>query len=462
MARKPQLVEGGAGQDLSSSAPERTYDYWAFISYSRKDQAWARALHRRMEGYRLPLHVRPRRAVGVPTSDRIRPVFIDQNELTVSPDLDARLRETLDRSRWLVLLASPSSAASRYVDAEVRYLLETGRAEDVRIVVLDDGSGGTPFPPALRQEVDRTRREPLWLDARRIPRPNREVVVRLVAGMLGISFDALWQRDRRLRRRRWMTGLAAALLGLAAVGTAMLHQHRLGERHQPYQQTDAFHRFITAEVRALALKEDPGFRVEDLDIEILRTDDLNGDNLLDFIVINRTPGFCGSGGCITAVYLAEELGRYREVLGMLCSSTPRTRASRTGWFAEILASDLFIDGEMVYSVYRWTGREYKLSHYEFCSGVLPEYCTDPVVIDPLDSDAAERLAILSDASLRAFPAEDAPCIRPLNEPDFVMETAGIRGVLADGSWYLVSVWKGRSAFVSRTQVQSRNPGSRGE
>jgi hypothetical protein len=452
MGRKSPLVEGFSGQALSSAAPERKYDYWAFISYSRKDQDWARALHQRMEGFHLPLHARPLRPAGVPAADRIRPVFLDQSELTVSPDLDARLRETLDRSRWLVLLASPSSAGSRYVDAEIRYLLETGRAEDVRIVVLEDGSAGTPFPPALRQEVDCTRREPLWLDARGMAKPNRELVIRLVAGMLGISFDALWQRDRRRRRRRWVTGLAAAILGIAAVGTAMHHQHRLDERHQPYQQTAAFHRFITAEVRALALREDPGFRDEDLHIEILRTDDLNGDSLLDFIVINWTRGFGGSGGVATAVYLAEELGRYREVLDLFGSSTPRIRASRTGRFADILAADHSIDGELVYSVYRWTGRDYELSHYEFCSGVLPDYCTDPVVIDPLDSDAAERLVIRSDASLRAFPAEDAPCIRPLG-----MHAATVHGVLADGSWYLVSVGKGQSAFVSRAQVQSRKP-----
>lgn len=433
------------------------FTYWAFISYSRQDQAWAKSLHRRLEGYRLPLHVRPPPETGVPTTDRVWPVFLDQDELTVSPDLGARLRETLDRSRWLVILASRASAGSRYVDAEARRFLETGRADDVRVIVLDDAEGGgVPLPPALREESERTGREPLWLDARGPAKPDRRVVLRLVAGLLGVSFDALWQRDQRRRRRRLLSTLAAGALLAAAVTGLMLRQRRIGDRYKPERQTAAFLERISAEVLQDAREMEPGFREDELDIEILGADDLNGDGLLDFFVMNRTRGFFGSGGASTDAYLAEDLDRHRIVLDLFGSPAPRTRASKAGGFKEILVAEYFIDGEPVYTVNRWTGRDYAPSHYAYGNGVLLDYWeSDPIVIGFVDPDDAESLAILPEARFRSSPKASAPEVRSLGEGGVLPESCTVVGALPDKTWYLVELWKGKSAFVSRDHVERR-------
>jgi hypothetical protein len=63
----------------SQAAPK----YWAFISYSHRDESWARWLHTALETYRIPAAV----AQGLPApggtlaTDRIYPVFRDRDEL---------------------------------------------------------------------------------------------------------------------------------------------------------------------------------------------------------------------------------------------------------------------------------------------------------------------------------------------------------------------------------------------
>ena len=59
----------------NSEAPP--YQYWAFISYSSRDKAWGRWLHRAIETYGIPAqlvsHPTP---AGHPAAKRCRPYFI--------------------------------------------------------------------------------------------------------------------------------------------------------------------------------------------------------------------------------------------------------------------------------------------------------------------------------------------------------------------------------------------------
>ena len=49
--------------------------YYAFISYSHKDEKWAKWLQRKLESYRLPTVIR--KESGKPLPKRIAPVFLD-------------------------------------------------------------------------------------------------------------------------------------------------------------------------------------------------------------------------------------------------------------------------------------------------------------------------------------------------------------------------------------------------
>jgi len=442
-----ERVDGQSAPD--QWAADRPHSsYWAFISYASSDQQWAHALHRRLEAYRIPRDARPATAAAIPSTRRLRPVFRDDDELAASANLGGRLREALDRSRYLIVVASPAAAASRWVNAEVRHFLDAGRADDILVVVVDGEPGGAPEREALPAALQGLADEPLWVDARGTAKPERKTFLRLAAGMLGVRFDALWQRDRRHRRRRLATWTAATLLVTGMVGAVIWQQQRIAEEDQPQRQVAAFRQFLVADILKTSRESDPGFKESDVLVDIVRTDDLNGDSLIDFFAFNRTVTFCGSGGCAMGVYLSEGRGRYREVLDLFGSSTPRTRNAKSGTYKEIVASHYAIDSEPIYTVFRWTGQEYALSHYEFCDGVWLEYCEPPLVIKPIDRAVSQRLTITPGAAYRQKPKTSTSRIEQSGSNSAVI------GEVAGGDWYLVEVWKGQSGFVSRRDVSA--------
>src|SRR5947209_14519492 len=103
-----------------SEAPrDPGYAYRAFISYSHRDKAVATRLHRTVESYRIPAKL-----VGTVTPvgtvpKRLAPVFRDRDELPASADLGGELTAALKRSMFLIVICSPASAKSHWVDQEI-------------------------------------------------------------------------------------------------------------------------------------------------------------------------------------------------------------------------------------------------------------------------------------------------------------------------------------------------------
>ena len=95
------------------------YRYFAFISYSHKDMAWAKWIQRKLENYRLPAQIR-KKHVGLP--QKIAPVFRDGTDLAGAV-LEDTLRQELERSQYLIVICSPNSVSSSYVSSEVEHFL---------------------------------------------------------------------------------------------------------------------------------------------------------------------------------------------------------------------------------------------------------------------------------------------------------------------------------------------------
>ena len=69
------------------------YEYFAFISYKREDEKWAKWLQKKLESYSLPTALRKQN----PTlPNKIRPVFRDQSELS-GGNLKAEIEKGLDK-----------------------------------------------------------------------------------------------------------------------------------------------------------------------------------------------------------------------------------------------------------------------------------------------------------------------------------------------------------------------------
>lgn len=199
----------------------------AFLSHSHADAAWARWLLRRLETYRVPSNLVGTQGAHGVIERRLGSFFLDRDELPSAGDLGATIRDALSASEALVVVCSPAAARSRWVDAEVAGFLAGGRADRVLCFVVDgvpgsDDPGQSCFPPALlRPDAHGNVREPLAADARREGDGRERAFLKLVAGLLGVGFDALAQREAHRRTRRMAIVSAASLAGMAlALGLA--------------------------------------------------------------------------------------------------------------------------------------------------------------------------------------------------------------------------------------------------
>src|SRR5262249_58061689 len=99
--------------------------YDAFISYSHaRDKPVAAALQSVMQ--KLGKAWYRRRALRV---------FRDDTSLSATPHLWSSTEQALSQSRFLILLASPEAATSRWVDQEIGYWLDHNNARTVFIAL---------------------------------------------------------------------------------------------------------------------------------------------------------------------------------------------------------------------------------------------------------------------------------------------------------------------------------------
>lgn len=193
--------------------------YTAFISYRHQtpDQEIAKKLHQMIETYTVPAALR---------QDGARhpgKVFRDQEELPLSADLGRDIEAALDNSDWLICICSPRYLQSKWCLRELEYFIEH-KGRDRVLAVLVEGEPEDSFPELLRFETDengnRKEREPLAANVRgesladNLKKLKKEKF-RILAPIVGTSFDGLYQRARRRTMRNI---LAAALATVAVLG----------------------------------------------------------------------------------------------------------------------------------------------------------------------------------------------------------------------------------------------------
>ena len=202
--------------------------YTAFISYRHKpiDIAVATRLHRLLERYTVP------KALRKEGQKHLGKVFRDRDELSLDSDLTQRLRDALDASDYLIVVCTPDTPDSPWVTEEISYFLKN-HSQDRVFTVLADGTSENSFPAALTQEYDdggnpihgRTH-EPLAAntaadtDRERMQKLENEFL-RLVAPMLGCTYDELYRREARYRRKRRIIA-ASVVVSVVALFAATL------------------------------------------------------------------------------------------------------------------------------------------------------------------------------------------------------------------------------------------------
>ncbi|MCH5192095.1 MAG: toll/interleukin-1 receptor domain-containing protein [Oscillospiraceae bacterium] len=204
-----------------------TNQYAAFISYRHLpvDRAIAERTQNLLERYKAP------RNVNGLKERRIGRVFRDTSELPTSADLDVALQSALESSEFLIVILSKETKDSKWCMEEIRNFKEAhGGSINNILPILVDGEPSESIPDILRHEtreivkedgtveLQEVEVEPLCCDVRAKSlkgslKKLKKEYLRLCAAMLGVSFDDLYQRHAR-RRKRITTTIVSVSIAL--------------------------------------------------------------------------------------------------------------------------------------------------------------------------------------------------------------------------------------------------------
>src|SRR5262249_55457139 len=209
--------------------------YRAFLSYSHSDTSWVHWLHRRIEGFHLDKDLIGRETPMGPVPQRLRPIFRDRHDFNVGGSYTEQTPPALEASAALIVVCSPASAKSHFVNEEVRQFVVRHPDRPVIPLIV----AGTPrdpknecFPKALRFAIaadGMITEQPVDIlaaaDVRESGDGRELALAKVIAGLIGLAPDEVFRRAERERRRQARVRNAViavlGLLALAASGSAV-------------------------------------------------------------------------------------------------------------------------------------------------------------------------------------------------------------------------------------------------
>lgn len=204
------------------------FRYKAFVSYSWADAEWGNWLLQAIETYRTPRAMVGKDGAHGPVPERLHPLFKDREEEAAGASIGAAVEAALRASEFLIVVCSPRSAQSQWVNHEVAWF-KTHRDPDKILALIVDGEPGGGelecFPKALTHQVlpdltvtDTPVDAPLAADARITGDGKRGARLKIAAAMLGVGLGELVNRDERRRTLRTRIVVAGSLALATVMG----------------------------------------------------------------------------------------------------------------------------------------------------------------------------------------------------------------------------------------------------
>ena len=205
---------------------DSSFKYFAFISYSSKDTAWGKRLQKKLEGYRMPATLCNEHGWKRKPMD---PVFFAPTDIQPG-GLTEEIQERLQASHHLIVICSPNSAQSEWVGKEIAYFHSLGRTKNIHFFIVDGSPHGNNKETQCFNPIIKELGLPEILGANihekiyRWPWLNKErAYVQLISKLLGVEFDAIWQRHKRLMVRKavlWTIGAIAIIATMFGIWKA--------------------------------------------------------------------------------------------------------------------------------------------------------------------------------------------------------------------------------------------------
>jgi hypothetical protein len=232
-AKRARMAAADSGERIHYRASMKAFN--AFLAYSHAaDSQFAAALQTGLARFAKPWY-----------RSRALRIFRDATNLSATPDLWSSITDVMDNSEYMILVASPHAAQSKWIEAELQYWLKTHSVESILIVLTDgdvvwddalndfDWPRTDAIPIALRGHFTG---EPLYVDLRwakdrqslTLDDPQfSSAIAQLAAVIHGQPLDALVGEDVKTHRltKRVVTAVTVALMMLliyAIVVTALV------------------------------------------------------------------------------------------------------------------------------------------------------------------------------------------------------------------------------------------------
>lgn len=204
------------------------YKYFAFLSFQSADAKEALQMQRALETYRLPYTVSRRH--GLPR--KLGQCFCYLTDISLREELMHELQARLAESKYLIVLCSPRSAKSTFVNGGIERFIELGRRDRIIPLIVDgvpySGNPDTEcYPEALRRHFPKSSNPfedhqilgvNIHEEGVSARRARQRAVVMVMARMLGLNFEDLWRREIKRRRQRIGTSIVALVMILSAIG----------------------------------------------------------------------------------------------------------------------------------------------------------------------------------------------------------------------------------------------------
>lgn len=209
--------------------------YDAFISYKHAalDSRIAEHVQRNLEFFYIPHKIR--KSTG---KKRISRIFRDKSELANTSDLSDTIANALEKSDYLIVICSPNTKQSIWVNREIEYFLRNHTKKQILTVI----AGGEPvevIPDELKHDVRKIAgddgqfyevdapTEPLSCDYRMpLNKAKNEELPRLAATIIGCSYDELVRRQRAYRMKRALAIGSLLIAAAIAFGGYMFYSKK--------------------------------------------------------------------------------------------------------------------------------------------------------------------------------------------------------------------------------------------